>query len=150
MANFFAELLAVIDFSVSKQDIEEISPHLQGWTEKIIATLSPVLTITTGQGGIRVFHESFKRFILESLLREGRSSEQALSSVANWLLVKGFFRDARAFRFLFPVYYHLNKHVEICKLASPDYVALSVAYIHPVNSILNNITIAAKAASGAK
>lgn len=147
LGKFFAELLAVIDFSVSKQDIEEISPHLQGWTEKIIATLSPVLTITTGQGGIRVFHESFKRFILESLLREGRSSEQALSSVANWLLVKGFFRDARAFRFLFPVYYHLNKHVEICKLASPDYVALSVAYIHPVNSILNNITIAAKAAA---
>ena len=98
-AQCIADVLGVIDFSVSEGDLREIFPaFLAGYINPALNSLKSVLTITQGQGGIRIFHESFRRFMKDELARQGRSLGDALQPVIAWLEKVGFFNDARSYR----------------------------------------------------
>ncbi|HET9394448.1 MAG TPA: hypothetical protein VFO36_00210, partial [Nitrospiraceae bacterium] len=102
-AQAIADLIAVIDFSVTENELREMLPAFVGaWVPLALAQLVPVLTAVTGQGGVRIFHESFRRFMIQELARSGRPPAAALAPVVEWLAKRGFYEDARAYRFLLP------------------------------------------------
>jgi len=86
MTQDIADVLGVIDFGVSVADLREIvhSPR-QDWVPEALKHLSPILTAISSQGGVRIFHESFRRFIMNKLTQQGRSVTNALEPVIAWL-----------------------------------------------------------------
>lgn len=147
-AQAIADVLGVIDFAVTESDLREILPAFLGsWLPSALASLAPVLTTMTGQGGIRVFHESFRRFMTDELARQGRSSADALQPVIDWLDKRGFYSDAKAYRFLLPALRRAARNAEVLAHISTTFVSESVAQAHPADAIQRNLVLAADVAA---
>lgn len=147
-AQAIADLLGVIDFGVTESDLRQITPALlEGWVEKALAHLSPILTSVAGQGGVRIFHESFRRFMVDELERAGRSPADALAPVIDWLDQRGFFRDAKAYRFLLAALRRAHRATSVLERITVSFVSDSVAHAHPLSAIHRNLTLAADVAA---
>tara|TARA_R110001583_G_scaffold192551_1_gene359177 strand:+ start:2986 stop:9072 length:6087 start_codon:yes stop_codon:yes gene_type:complete len=143
-----ADLLAFLDFSVSKEELGELGGHiLRGWIEPALKHLAPILTSATGQGGVRIFHESFRRFMAEEMARQGRSANDILQPVIGWLEQIGFFESAKAYRFLLPALRRAGRDEEVLARVDMDFVSRSIEHGHPSKAIVRNLLLAADVAT---
>lgn len=150
-AQAIADLLGVIDFAVGESDLREMLPAFVGaWVKPALIRLAPVLTSATGQGGVRVFHESFRRFMTQELARQGRSSADALAPVIEWLKKRGFFMDAKSYRFLLPALRRAGRGAEVIGHVNAAFVSDSVAQAHPSDAIQRNLALTADIAAEAR
>jgi hypothetical protein len=146
-AQAIADLFGVIDFSVTESELREILPgFISSWLPIALSALSPVLIRVTGQGGVRIFHESFRRFMLDELNRQGRSLSGALSPVIEWLENRGFYQDAKSYRFLLPALRRAGRDNDIIDRVEISFVSNSVSNGHPIEAIQRNLAIAAEVA----
>jgi hypothetical protein len=67
--------------------------------------------------------------------------------VIDWMKNKGFYENAKSYRFLLSALKNANKSNEIYDLVSFDFVSTSINYGHTVEAIQNNIAITANIAS---
>jgi len=147
-AQSVADLLGLIDFSVTEPDLRDMLGPIAGtWVPSALEHLAPILTSAAGQGGVRVFHESFRRFMTEELVRQNRSSTDSLSPVIEWLNARGFYRDARAYRFLLPTLHRAGRRREVLEKVSTTFVSDSVAQAHPLEAIQYNLALAVDTAA---
>lgn len=144
-----ADILGVLDFSVTEVELKEIVGYvLQDWVPDALAVLSPVLSQATGQGGVRIFHESFRRFILDELVAKGRSLSSVLKPVIAWLESKDFFQDARSYRFLLPSLRRVGRDNEVLERVSSTFARDSLVHGHSRASIEEGVSLAADIAAG--
>ena len=94
-------MLGLIDFSVSRSDLREIIPEFQHRVDAAIDLLAPVLTERVTLGGVRIYHESFARFLQKAIGRDEAARSAMLERIGQWLRRKGP-DDERHFRFLIP------------------------------------------------
>jgi len=142
-AQAVGDILGVIDFGVSESDLRKMIPDVLGdWLPRALSALKPILTTVSSQGGVRIYHESFRRFIVETLAHRGRSVANALEPVIDWLNNRGFYRDARAYRFLLPSLLRADRLDEILSHIEVNYVSKSVAHGHPIEAVQRNLSIA--------
>jgi hypothetical protein len=143
-----ADVIGVIDFAVTEGELREMLPAFVGaWVPAALARLAPVLTAATGQGGVRVFHESFRRFMTQELVRQGRSPADALAPVIEWLAARGFYEDAKAYRFLLPALRRAGHGAEVLARVNVTFVSDSVAQAHPLDAVQRNLALAADVAA---
>jgi thymidylate kinase len=141
------DILALVDFAITKHDLAEILPSFSHRLQFAIQTLTPVLTNVTGQGGIRIYHESFRRFIAERLRTHGVSFDKILSPVIDWLKNKDFYKDAKAYRFLPSLLRRAGLHDEVLGLITHSFAADSVAAGFSQSAIGANLTLVAEVAA---
>jgi hypothetical protein len=147
-AQAIADLMGVIDFAVTENDLREMLPAFLGaWLPSALSGLSPVLTASAGQGGIRIFHESFRRFMTEELARKGRSLADVLDPVIRWLENRGFLADAKSYRFLLPALRRADRDSDVLALVNVSFVSDSVTHAHPLDAIQRNLALAADVAA---
>lgn len=147
-AQAIADVLGVLDFSVTVDEIKEIVGELlEDRVADALATLSPVLSHASAQGGLRVFHESFRRFMIGGIQQRGASLAKILKPVGRWLESKEFFVNAKSFRFLFPVMRRSDRELDILERVGTDFVKRSVEFGHPEDAIERNLTLAADVAA---
>lgn len=147
-AHFVADLFAVIEFAISETELKEIYPAaLSRYIPAALKVFEPVFTQTEAQGGLRVFHESFRRFIRDELNSQGVDLIEIIKPVVDWMTDKGFYKNAKSYRFLLSALYKANKIDEIYELVSFNFVSTSINYGHTVDSIQNNIAITANIAA---
>lgn len=150
-AQAVADLLGVIDFAVTEGELREMLPAFVGaWVPPALTRLAPILTSATGQGGVRVFHESFRRFMAQELARQGRSPADALAPVIDWLERRGLYRDAKAYRFLLPALRRAGRSSAVLDRVRVTFVSDSVAQAHPLDAIQRNLALAADVAAEAR
>ena len=138
-----ADVLGVIDFGISEADLCEIvGPLRQDWIPEALNELSSILTAISSQGGVRIFHESFRRFIREELAQRGRSVENVLDPVIRWLQKRGFFQDAKAYRFLLPALQRAGRTDGALALVDASFVSKSVTQGHTHDAVERNLAIA--------
>lgn len=137
-----AEFLGLIDFGVTEQELQEIFPMIKHYIPMALTHLSPILKRVTAQGGVRIYHESFRRFIMENLRSRGGSVAAILSPVVDWLIQRGFYADSKAYRFLLPCLRRAGRNQEILEMVGPNFVSDSVAAGHPRSAIEANLGIA--------
>lgn len=148
---FIAQLLSLLDFSLSTEELKQILPHYAHLVERTISTLLPVLLDDPMRGGLRVYHESFQRYVRERLLSTPDVNVSSiLSSVIQWLEGRGFFADARAFRSLFRLLERAGRGAEIVERVSDNFVDLASRNCQSGNAVKNNLSIAARAAAAAQ
>jgi len=146
-AQSIADLLGTVDFSVTEADLKEILPSLLSrWIPEALNALAPVLTSSTGQGGMRIFHESFRRFMLDELARQEQEISTVLEPVIQWLENCGFYPDAKSYRFLLPALRRAGRNSDILRYIDASFVSTSVSHGHPSEAIQKNLALAADVA----
>ncbi|TVT73162.1 MAG: ATP-binding protein [Denitromonas halophila] len=149
-AKAIADIVGVLEFSVNEAELREIAgAALSDWVPEAVQAMSPVLSVATGQGGLRIFHESFRRFMLDELARRGRRLSNVLSPVVAWLEARDFFADAKSYRFSLPVMRRAEREAEILEHVSTTFVQRSLQYGHPFDAIERNLELAADVAARA-
>lgn len=146
-----AEVLGVIDFAVTEAELGTvIGPLVAEHLQRALRRLRPILIEVAGQGGLRMFHESFRRFIVERLRAEGRSIGVPLALVIDWLKALGFAEDARAYRYLLPALRRAGRTEELLEQVGPDFVSTGVSWGHPREAIMRNLSLATEVAADAE
>lgn len=142
-----ANLLGATDFGITESELKEILKPIQYAVPAALSALAPILKSVSGQGGIQVYHESFRRHILETLVNQDIDLAEVLDPVIIWLKARGFFSNSKAYRFLLPLLRRLKRTDEIIETVAYDFVANSVANFQPRAAILANLNLAAAVAA---
>ncbi len=138
-----AELLGLIDFGLSENELKEIRPDYAHHLPQALTHLGPILTQIAAQGGFRIYHESFRRYITERIRNQGGSIAAVIEPVISWLRNKGFFDDARAYRFLLPCLRRAGRNREALELVSAEFLSNSVGAGFSRRVIEENLKLAA-------
>ena len=149
-AAMVAEAMGLIDFAVTPAELAEIFPILGGHAELFLRRVAPILEQTRGRGGLRIYHESFRRHILDKTLLQQTGFGPKLGPVIEWLTARGFIKDARAYRFLLPNLVRAERSAEVLRLIDRDFVATSTAAGHPSEAMNANLTLFATTAAAAQ
>jgi hypothetical protein len=140
-ARIVAGLLGHIDFGLSEHELQEIFPNIAAHIPQALLHLSSVLARVSAQGGVRIYHESFRRFIVERRQAAGHRPRDILDPVIGWLSTRGFYKDTRAYRFLPSCLRRAGRKEELLALIGWDFVSKSVEQGHPRSAIRNNLAI---------
>lgn len=142
-----ANLLGAIDFGVTEQELKEILPTVAYQIPKALNHLRPVLKEISAQGGIQIYHESFRRFILERLIQQKVSLTDVINPIISWLESRGFWGDAKAYRFLLPLLRRATQSGKILDQVNYDFASKSVSFGHPRRAIDANLEVAIEVAA---
>ncbi|MHA3104534.1 ATP-binding protein [Acinetobacter sp. ANC 3791] len=147
-AYFVADLFSVIEFAITENELKEMFHPFQ-WrhVSTALKIFEPVFVQVEAQGGLRVFHESFRRFIGDELKSKNIDLIDILEPIITWMTDKGFYKNAKSYRFLLSALNRANKINEIYNLISFNFVSTSINYGHTVDAIQNNIAITANIAA---
>lgn len=142
-----ARLLAASDFGVRESELRQILEPVSYTVPRALSRFAPVLTNVAAQGGLRIYHESFRRYVLEHLRGEGIPLSEVLAPLIRWLEKRGFLDDSKAFRFLLPLYRRAGWDADVLDRTGTTFVADSVAAGHPFQAIAANLDVAVGAAA---
>jgi hypothetical protein len=137
-----ADVIALLDFAVTRAELREIRPDAAHRVDDALAVLEPVLVERAAQGGVRVYHESFARFLRTPFQRDQTALVALLDHVARWLKGKGLFKDPRAFRSLLSILAEAGRDQDVVDLVGHDFVGLAVATGFPASAIRDNLVTA--------
>jgi hypothetical protein len=141
-----ADVVGLLDFPVNRAELAEMRPDLAHRLDDALATLAPVLAERATQGGLRVYHESFARFLRRRMETNPGALAANLRFVIDWLAARGFYRDERAFRFLLPTLAAAGRDKEVLNLVDVNFAANAVAGGHPASAIAANLAVATSCA----
>ena len=120
------QVLCGVSFSLSKLELEEITNAGDHVTESL-KILTPVLTVNIAQNGYRIYHESFRRFILEYLKSRSISiNKKIFNPIQEWFDTKDFFTYRKSFRYYLQFLYEGGNYREILNLLTHTFVTDSV------------------------
>ena len=141
-----ADVVGLLDFPVNRAELAEMRPDLAHWLDVALARLAPVLAERATQGGLRVYHESFARFLRKRMETNPDALAANLRFVVDWLVARGFYRDERAFRFLLLALAAAGRDREVLDLVDVNFAANAVAGGHPASAIAANLVVATSCA----
>ncbi|MEI5674971.1 MULTISPECIES: hypothetical protein [unclassified Nocardioides] len=141
-----AEVIGVIDFAVTREELREINPLSGHRVNAALDALAPVIVERSGEGRLRIYHESFGRFLRQRMQDDAEALDAVLGSVAIWLQGRGLFQETRAFRHLLPLLARAGRHQEAVALVDDDFVVNAVAAAFPASAIKSCLATAATSA----
>jgi len=124
--NLTSEILSCLEFSVTASELEKINPqshHL----EKDLKIISPVLNENISRGGIKLYHDSFRRYNIEKLEKDN-GLQNIHKLIAKWLNKEGFYKSHKSYRYLLGYYIKLDKYKKVKKYATTDFLTKSLYY----------------------
>lgn len=134
------QTLALLDFSVSSGELNEMFPPVhKPVIEATIKKIKPVLKSGIVQGGIRIYHESFRRFIIEESHKNKQKDSDLYWHITEWLSKKGFYESQRTYRYLIPYLIRSNEEGGVYVLLPKDFIAKSLFFFHSPESITSNL-----------
>lgn len=144
-----ANILGLIDFGITIDEIKQALPLLAPIVDSSIKHLSPILTDVTGQGGVRIYHESFRRFVVDNQPNANHISH-VLQPITEWFINIGFFESAKSYRFLLVLLRRQKDAHKVIDIVTTDFISKSVEFGHPEIAIKKNLDIAIEVASHLK
>ncbi|QDV56411.1 NACHT domain protein [Rosistilla oblonga] len=141
-----AIILSFVDFALRRSELAELFPLVVHEIDTGLKELGPVLLEVTGQGGLRIYHESFRRFIMERLAEFPTVHKEVTKKLTDWLESR-FPKCPRAYRFLLVYLSRQNRLAEVANMVGVDFVSKSVGLGYPQLAILQNIDLAIAAAA---
>ncbi len=142
VSNILADLFGLIDFGLTEEELKAIYPLISHFIPTTLKHLDPILDQASTQGGVRIYHESFRRFIAERLQRQKSTIANILTPLIDWLKGRDFYNDAKSYRFLLPTLRRAGRHQEIFDLVDAHFLSSSVQAGHPRPAIQSNVAVA--------
>ena len=142
-----ADVIALLDFQVSRSELREIRPDMAHRVDQAVEALRPVLLERATQGGLRIYHESFARFLRLPFQDNEGARIALLDRIIEWLEHRGMFKDSRAFRHLLPTLSDANYNQRVVDAVGRDFVVKSIAAGFPASAIIENLANAIRSAA---
>jgi hypothetical protein len=142
-----ADVIALVDFAVTRAELRQIRPDAAHRVDAALALLAPVLVERATQGGVRVYHESFARYLRGVFDPENAALRALLERIAAWLEGKGLFVDPRSFRSLLSILADSGNDRRVIDLVDRAFVAKAVAAGFPSSAVASNLAIAVGSAA---
>ena len=142
-----ADVIALLDFPVSRSELKEIRPDMAHRVDQAVDVLRPVLLERATQAGVRIYHESFARFLRLPFQDDAGARTALLDKIIAWLAGKGMFEDSRAFRYLLPTLSEANYYRKVVDAVGRDFVVKSIAAGFPASAIIENLATAINSAA---
>lgn len=141
-----AQVMSGAHFYLSLAELVEITK--QGiFVEKTINEMKSVLEHNSVSGGYLVYHESFRRFIIEDLESKGIDPTEVIyKDLIDWLKAKGFYESRKAYLNLLFMMYESKKHNEIADYIGTDFVVNSMISGQSITAIKRNYAVLLKSA----
>ncbi len=134
--NTTSEILSCLDFSVSRKELKEIIPMKHHFNADI-KVLSPVLSENSSRGGIKLYHDSFRRFNIEKLSSIADINE-IYAFIIKWLSNNGFYSNDKSYRYLLNYLIRSAQYDEASNYADNNFLSKSLYYGHSESLIKNN------------
>ena len=142
-----ADVIALLDFPVSRSELKEILPDMAHRVEPALDVLKPVLSERATQAGVRIYHESFSRFLRLPYQNEAGVRTALLDRVITWLEGRGMFEDSRSFRYLIPILADASYDKKVVSAVDHEFVVRAIASGFPASTIVKNLATAIGSAS---
>lgn len=146
-ADWVAEVIALVDFAVTRVELREIEPTRSRHVDRALEVLEPVLVERATQGDIRIYHESFARYLRDKFKDEPIAVKALLDSIAKWLNGKGFLNDSRAFQSLPKIFSQIENDDRVLALVNESFVIDAIAANFPSSTILSNLATAIRSSA---
>ena len=115
--------------------------------DQALDVMRPVLLERATQAGVRIYHESFARFLRRPFQDDSEARAALFDRVIEWLENKGMFKDSRAFRHLLPILAEAKYNQKVVDTVGRDFVVQSIAAGFPASAIIENLATAVGSAS---
>ncbi len=122
--NLTSEILSCLDFSINMNELENINPQSHH-IENDLRILSPILNENFSRGGIKLYHDSFRRYNIEKL-EENSGLQNINKLITKWLKKQGFYKSDKAYRYLLSYYIKIDKFKKVKKYATNDFLTKSL------------------------
>ena len=133
-------ILCGVDYSLSKQELEEIT-GIGDFVTETLQSLSPVLRFSQNFG-YSIYHESFKRFLIARLKSKNLNiNKKVYNPIIEWYEEKDFFEDNKAYNHLLKLYFEVNDYKSILKTIDFEFISKGLFLGKPLKYISNNILI---------
>jgi hypothetical protein len=142
-----ADVLALLDLPVTRQELREIMPDRAHRVDTALGILGPVLADRAAEDGIRVYHESFARYLRLPYQDDPEALVAVLDRIAGWLSAKGMFTEPRAFSSLLRILADAGHDAEVAQRTGRDFVTRAVAAGYPASLIRGNLATAVRCAA---
>jgi hypothetical protein len=146
-AAWVADIIALADFAVTRAELREIRPDAAHRVDTALELLAPVVTERVTQGGVRIYHESFARYLREPFQHDSVALAALLGRLTHWLENRGLFDDDRAFSSLLPLLAEAGADARVVELVDPQFVISAVAAGFVASAINSNLATAVGAAA---
>lgn len=134
-SNLTADILGCLEFSITKTELENIL-IFSHYLEKDLEILSPVISTNSSRGGIKLYHDSFRRYIIERLSSSGQ--KKINYQIGTWLKNQGFYEDAKSYRYLLSYLIKSEDYNEALNIADNNFLINSLYQGHSETAIKNN------------
>lgn len=134
-SNLTADILGCLEFSITKSELEEIL-IFSHYLAKDLEILSPVISANSSRGGIKLYHDSFRRYIIERLSFLGQ--QKINSQIGEWLRDKGFYQNTKSYRYLLSYLIKSENYNEALKIADSNFLNNSLYQGYSETAIKNN------------
>lgn len=133
-------ILCGADYSITKKELEDITGNGKYVTDTL-SSLSPVLRFSQNFG-YSIYHESFKRFLINHLLSNGVDiNKKVYKPLIEWYKEKNFFEDNKAYSHLLKLYFEVEDYKSILDTIDFDFISKSLFFGRPLKYISDNIAI---------
>ncbi|WP_235621256.1 ATP-binding protein [Aliivibrio fischeri] len=134
--NTTSEILSCLEFAVSKKELKEIIPMKRHFTSDM-KVLSPVISENSSRGGVKLYHDSFRRFNIEKL-SSIEDIKEIYEYIANWLINNDFYENDKSYRYLLNYLILSERYEEASAYAEKSFLSKSLYYGHSESLIKNN------------
>jgi hypothetical protein len=142
-----ADVIALLDAPVTGAELAEISPLAAHRVEPALDVLAPVLQVRPVSGALRIYHESFARYLREAYQGHPEALVAQLVNLAKWLEGRGLFTDERAFRLLLGMLTDSRQPDRVVELVDRDFLANAVGAGFPARLVRTNLATGVRAAA---
>ncbi|MFJ1671622.1 AAA family ATPase [Streptomyces bottropensis] len=146
-ADVVADIIALLGMPVTREELGQIVPDRGHRIDRALKVLAPVLSERTGQGEVRVYHESFARYLRLGYEDHPDALQSTLALIATWLSGRGLFEDPRAFRRLLRILAEAGRDTEVLSHIGRDFVARAVSAAFPASAIRDNLATGLRCAA---
>ena len=132
-------ILAGASFRLNKEEIKQIT-KMGDIVDSSLEILNPILKSNYVKHGYAIYHESFRRYIIDYLKQNNIPViEKVYNPLIKWLEEKGFYLNYRSYRYYFPLLLECDITKKILKYLTSDFLIQSVAHGYSWQLIKNNL-----------
>lgn len=144
--NRVPQVLAGAPFYLNEQELGEIT-GLGNYVRTTIDKISSVLDYNGSNGGYIVYHESFRRYIVELLEKNGVNVTIVIyRDLIDWLVNKGLYTERKSYHNLLKLMYESKKYDDILQYCNKEFIVESMLHGNSIQSIKNNYELLMRAA----
>lgn len=140
------QILAGSPFPLTEYELKEIT-YLGNYVTYSLEVIRSILSYNSCSGGYVIYHESFRRYVLELLEKNDVSVEKAIYSyLINWLKNRGFYNERKSYLNLLVLLFESKRYDEILEYCNKEFIVDSIYYGNNIFSIKRNFEILMKTA----